>query len=365
MILDLFAGPGGWDTGLAMLGRRDVVGVDWDETTCETARAAGHRRVCADVAMLPLGMWARRYRGLIASPPCQGFARVGANRQRLADRDLLVAAAQETLRGEDVRTTLRERLADARNVYAIEPLRCMVEAWRAGHPLRWAAWEQVPSVEPIWDACAHVLRAMGYSVRVDLVRAEQFGVPQARRRAILRATKSLRGVPELHATHSRFHEQSPSRIDAGMPRWVSMADALGWSTVPEGHTRQGSLVLVTQAVVDPSDEQQRAEVARIAMTRLNNQSGSVYDLAWPLDRPAPTVAGRGLITMPGQNANRHNGSSKSRNDGIRMSVPELGVLQSFPATYPWRGTMTQQRRQVGDAVPPLLAAAILRTVVET
>lgn len=39
MIVDLFAGPGGWDEGLAMLGRRDVVGVEWDESACLTAGA--------------------------------------------------------------------------------------------------------------------------------------------------------------------------------------------------------------------------------------------------------------------------------------------------------------------------------------
>ena len=30
-IIDLFAGPGGWDEGLRMLGREDVVGVEWDK----------------------------------------------------------------------------------------------------------------------------------------------------------------------------------------------------------------------------------------------------------------------------------------------------------------------------------------------
>ena len=45
---------------------------------------------------------------------------------------------------------------------------------------------------------------------------------------------------------------------------------------------------------------------------------------------------------------------------MRVTVQEAGILQSFPADYPWKDTKSQQYRQVGDAVPPLLAMHILR-----
>ena len=52
MIIDLFAGPGGWSTGLNMIGRAETVGIEWDKAACDTARAAGHERLQADIAEL-------------------------------------------------------------------------------------------------------------------------------------------------------------------------------------------------------------------------------------------------------------------------------------------------------------------------
>jgi predicted RNA methylase len=92
VIRDLFAGPGGWDEGLRLAGRTDVVGYEVDADACATARAAGHERVRADVYGLDPRRFAGETSGLIASPPCQARrARRHAGRARSERRADLVS----------------------------------------------------------------------------------------------------------------------------------------------------------------------------------------------------------------------------------------------------------------------------------
>ena len=46
----------------------------------------------------------------------------------------------------------------------------------------------------------------------------------------------------------------------------------------------------------------------------------------------------------------------------RVTVEEAGILQGFPADFPWQGSKTSQFRQVGNAVNPAVAEAVLRSV---
>lgn len=325
--IDLFAGPGGWDTGVAPLGIRPL-GFELGDAQCATARAAGHSRVQGDIAQMnPRQAVSGPVRGLIASPPCQGFSMAGKGKGRADSLRLLqVVPALTDENIDDTLELLHHDMTDDRSLLALEPLR-----WVLALGPRWLAWEQVPAVLPLWEAAAVVLRREGYSVATGILNAEQYGVPQTRRRAFLVARRDGKDARLPTPTHSRYYPRNPQKLDEGVLPWVSMAEALGWG-------------------VDD------------VIPRVRNQSGTEFDLSWPLSRPSLVIAGRGLVTMPGENANRFNRATKSRNDGIRVTVQEAAVLQSFPADYPWQGTKTQQYQQVGDAVPPLLAYHVVKEI---
>jgi DNA (cytosine-5)-methyltransferase 1 len=187
MILDLFAGPGGWDEALRQLGRDDVVGVELDAATCATRREAGHKTLEANVASLNPSEF-RGWEGLIASPPCQTFSVAGLQR------------GFDDVRGQLVFEVIR--FADA-----MQPA--------------WIACEEVKEVLPIWRLFAEHLRGFGYFTWAGLLNAADFGVPQSRKRAFLLASRKPFDPPK--PTHTQYHAQT---LFGEYAQWVTMAEAL-------------------------------------------------------------------------------------------------------------------------------------------
>lgn len=286
MILDLFAGPGGWDVAARAFGINPV-GIELDSSTCATREAAGLLTVQGDVAALdPLDF--RPTAGLIASPPCPEFSSANGKRRGLASQS---------------------------GVLVWQVLR-----WATALLPEWIACEQVPQVLPIWKGIAWRLEASGYRTTVGIVDAANYGLPQNRERAVLLASRSIR--PMLPTpTHG---EDADALIEL-LP-WVTLADALG---------------LEPGWVYDSGQNSTKGGGLRERYVR-------------SCDRPAGTLTGQ----TRGQWVLR----PLSGNERRKLTFAEACRLQGFPEDYPFQGKSDERDQQLGNAVPPPLAALLLSSV---
>lgn len=298
IVLDLFAGPGGWSEGLRMLGLTDV-GIEWDDAACRTRAAAGHHTIRADIAAYPTAPFAGKVWGLIASPPCQDFSVAGKR------------AGIDGERGQLVTEVLR---------------------WAGELRPEWVACEQVPPVLPIWQEYAATLRAWGYSTWAGILNAADYGVPQTRKRAFLLASRVRPALPP-EPTHARTPE--PGLFGTLRP-WVSM-DAC----FPR---RRGTVIRHNSA---QHDRPYAADGSQPCYA----EDGSDYFYRMPAGAPCWTLTAKCLDWK---------WETPDGDEPVRLA--EALTLQSFPPNYPVSGGRTKAGLQIGNAVPPLLAAHVVSAV---
>ena len=221
--VDHFAGLG-WGVACHRLGIREY-GVEIAKSAIRMRTANRMRTIYRDVWSGLLYPWMVPFHRLyIASPPCQTFSIAGKGEGREALEQVLAAIDARLFERPADLLELGERL-DPRTALVLAPL---AHIW--AHRPELVALEQVPEVLPVWHAYAAVMRSIGYSVHVEIMRAEQYGVPQTRRRAILMARLDGKVEPPS-PTHSRYFSTDPGRLDSGVQPWVSMAEALGFGLV--------------------------------------------------------------------------------------------------------------------------------------
>lgn len=218
MILNLFAGPGGWCEALRALRAGSSVGIEWDASACLTRAAAGHLTIRANVAEYPTEPFIGKVEGVIASPPCPTFSDAGKGEGR-GELPHLHAVAERFAKWGWANPWANYWWSDSRTPLVLEPLRWVADL----HP-EWVACEQVPAVLPLWEQYAGIWQDAGYSAWAGVLNAADFGVPQTRKRAFVIASRSTVVAPP-EPTHCKG---GASTLLGELAPWVSMAEALGW-----------------------------------------------------------------------------------------------------------------------------------------
>ncbi len=390
--IDLFGVPGGMSLGFKLAGMRPVGALDIFNSGIETYKknftgTPGENIVCADASKTDVVEKFRRQASLkpgdvdvvIGGPPCQGFSNIG--RIKIAS---LVKNGQRSGRSSDSRF-----IDDKRNhlyksfikfVDWLKPRAIVME-----NVLGMISYKNGRVIEQIRGD----FRGVGYSNAIyRVLNAAEYGVPQIRRRVFFMATKDNGPISWPAPTHYPRSDLDRRSLIGHAKECVTVGDAIGDLPalgLPEKNLRVKDYV--REYGSGPECEFQRW--ARGRQKRLHNNV-----TRWHRDKDVEVFGnmGQGEKWSDLSDADRRKigYSDKSFNDKWKrlsnakpswtvvshlskdgymyvhpvqdrtISVREAARLQSFPDSFVFCGSRSAQFRQVGNAVPPLLAMAIAK-----
>lgn len=382
--VELFAGAGGLALGGSLAGFKPLAVVEWDRWACDTVRenqSRGYPLVAdwplheGDVRAFDWASVPEDIELLAGGPPCQPFSMGGKHRAHDDSRDMFPAtvAIVRKLRPkafivENVKGLTRSTFANYYQYILLqlefpEVVRRRNETWY-DHLLRLQA-----------ERTSGVLHGKGltYNVVPTLVNAADYGVPQKRERVFIVGFRhdievqwsfpeATHGQDALvydqwvtgaywdrHKVSSKQRPAMPSSLEARVRRMRDL------QRVPEVRPWR----TVRDALEGLPDPQSRA--ARDIPDHRFQPGARVYPghTGSPLDSPAKTLKA-GDHGVPGG----ENMLVKPNGEVRYFTVRESARIQTFPDGYRFHGSWTETMRQLGNAVPVLLAQKVMSSVAE-
>lgn len=197
------------------------------------------------------------------------------------------------------------------------------------------------------------LKAAGYGVSFNLYNSANFGTPQVRERLVMICHRGGEELPYLEPTHS----DDPK---FGLPKWNTFKDAVAGLNDNEHHSLEfPEKRLKYYRMLNPGENWKSLpiEIQKEAMGRSfysgGGKTGFLRRLAW--DKPAPT-----LVTHPAMPATDLAHPVENR----PLSIEEYKRVQQFPDDWFLCGTLLEQYKQVGNAVPIGLGEAIGKLILK-
>lgn len=338
-VVDFFCCGGGMSLGFAALRDffRVLGGVDINPTSLKTYEL-NHRTpvLNADITnILPasnviqqtFNLKGNRPLVVIGCAPCQGFS---AHRKKDGDKP------------EDKRNTLIGYFSEiAVNLNA-----------------DFVVMENVPEIltgkyKNHYEEAKKVFTKNGYYVVQRTYNAAGFGVPQARNRAIIVASKYKEFVlPEEMLSEFEYKTVRDAICD------LPPVDARNQTSMTDRYHRcsthkQSTIDVIAQV---PHDGGSRPKgIGPKCLDKVKGFSDVYGRLYW--DKPAVT------ITQYARNPASGRFCHPEQDRGL--TIREAARLQSFPDGYLWNGSLGDNFKQIGEAVPPLLALAIATQIALT
>ena len=336
-VIDLFCGCGGFSKGFLMAGFNIVLGIDVWEDAIRTYNHnfPGVKTMTTDISKVrvkdilkKIDMEKEEIDVIIGGPPCQGFSLSG---KRLID---------------DSRNKLYKSFVEM--VAHIKP--------------KVFVMENVPGMMRLFggkvkDAVIRDFSDIGYHVNMELLTADEFGVPQHRKRIF------FVGINMETMKNTRYFEFPIPTHGVGKKPFITCKDAIS------------DLDFI-------SDEKPLPQHAEYKFPAQNDYQAFMRENSNILLNHSVTVhkeKTKQIIAMVPDGGNYKNlpkelWSTRKVNIGHNHhfhyyanrvpTVRESARIQSFQDNFEFLGIKTSQLKQVGNAVPPLLVKAIAEKVKE-
>ena len=298
-VVSLFSGAGGLDLGFILAGHNIIWANDlYSDAVATYKRNIGNHIIEKDIKDIPSDE-IPNCDIVIGGFPCQGFSVANTKRNTKDERNSLYKELLRVIKDKQPKFFLAENVKGIMSLNKGNTFKMILDDFSS----------------------------LDYTVKYKVLNSADFGVPQVRERVIIVGVRS-----DINYTFQYPEPTNSKDGNDGNPQWVSVINAIGNLPNPD----------------EPNN--------------LFNHTYSKYKLNFngyighrPIDpnKPAPTVTARGdnkggVVILPHPNGLR------------RMTCRELATIQSFPIDFEFMGNNSSVYRQIGNAVPVLMAYHVAR-----
>ncbi len=330
--IDVFSGAGGLSCGLELAGMRCLLGVDMDKNAIETFKA-NHLHAntyCGSV----LDLTEKKLKELInnqtvhavvGGPPCQGFSTVGLGNPN----DLRNSLFREFVRLVKITNPYYVIIENVTGLLAKKNEKTLANIFKLFHK-------------------------MGYNLDVQVMSAENYGVPERRRRTIIigsRINESIifpkpntkimtvgDALKNLKAPNGKFFNHDielaaiKKKIELERIKCIPEGCGIRYEKDEKAYFKKSSLKL-------------GVDWKNLRENRFRQTKYQRLDTK----KPSPTIM-----------THRHNYFHPL--EPRYLTQREAAALQSFPNDFKFMGPLSAQWRQIGNAVPPKLGLALGKAI---
>ena len=331
--IDLFSGCGGLSVGLELAGHTCKLGVDFNKDAIETFKH-NHKNseaYCGDIQKLTAPKLKKLIKPaeidmVVGGPPCQGFSTIGKG-EATDQRNKLFKQFVRIVKVCDPKILIME------NVTGL------------------LASKNKKTLEAIFKE----FERLGYQMEARVLSSEEYGVPEIRRRTIIIGTKNCSTPLYPEVTHGK----------RGNLKVNTVGDAF-----KSFQTRSGEILnhnIETAAIKNELDRKRLAKIPEGKGIRYEKDELAYlpkklrFDIDWktiPEKRFRQIKYQRLDTTLPSPTILTSRTSYYHPTENRYLTVREAASCQSFPADFEFKGSLTSQFRQIGNAVPPLLGFAL-------